>query len=520
METNYTEEQSQGLELRDYLHVLHTYWRGIAAITMLVTLMAFGWTLLQKPVYEAQSTGMVIAAADADINALNADNLAKSKAKSYASVAESRPVAENVIDNLGLAISVEDLIAEITVETPLDTSELRITAAAPSAVEARELADAWVAALTEQVEEIETGGKASAEAGVRVTPLAEAGLPTSPASPNVKLTLAIGVVLGLMLGLAYALIRNHLDRRVRSAERLEREFGVSVIGTIPEDKRLAASRKVVETGSLETNGNRAAHAMSEALRELRTNLTFVDVDNPPRMIVVTSSVPAEGKSSVTANLAVTIAASGHRVVVVDGDLRRPVVVDMFGLVPGAGVTDVLNGSAELEDVLQLWGPLPNLAVLGSGRVPPNPSELLGSQAMSDMLQRLAQHAIVLIDAPPLLPVTDAAVLSKVADGSLVVISAGKTTEDEVGKALGNLRRVDAHILGVILNRVPTQGADAAQYGYYGQYYQQDEEASGRRPEKRRRSRAKATGPVRHARPPVDEFHAVLSGDDRAPSRLP
>ncbi|WP_336711215.1 polysaccharide biosynthesis tyrosine autokinase [Arthrobacter sp. USHLN218] len=514
MELNRTEEQPQGLELRDYLRVLHTYWRGIAAITLVVTLLAFGWTFFQKPVYQAEASGNVMASGAKDLNALlAADELSKSKATVYQNMAKSRPVAQAVINELGLSLAPDELMQTVEVEAPLDTSELHITASAGDPAEAQNVANAWVTALANQVERMETAGTEDVPAAVRLESLAQAVLPTTPVSPNVKLTLAIGAVLGLMLGLAYALIRNHLDRRVRSADVIEKQFGVPVIGTIPLDKRMQDHRQVVETGAIDNNSDRTAHAMSEALRELRTNLSFVDVDNPPKIIAVTSSVPGEGKSTVTANLAVTIAAAGKRVVVVDGDLRRPVVTSMFGLVPGAGVTDVLSGQAELEDVLQVWGHVPNLAVLGAGRVPPNPSELLGSKAMADMLQQLAAHATVLIDAPPLLPVTDAAILSRIADGAMVVINAGKTSLDEIGKAFGNLAKVDAHIFGAILNRVPTQGADAAQYGYYGQYYQQDEVEPIQKGRRKQPRRTAAPEPVATMQlEPEDEFKALLSGE--------
>ena len=266
--------------------------------------------------------------------------------------------------------------------------------------------------------------------------------------------------------MAYALVRRHLDRRIRSAAEIERLFEVPVIGTLPVDHRLDGKSTILDAGAA-AQLHDAGGAMAEALRELRTNLSFLDVDQPPRIIVVTSSMQAEGKSTVTANLAVTMAAAGENVVVVDGDLRRPTLVDVFNLVPGVGVTDVLTGTAELEDVLQPWGALPNLSVLGSGRIPPNPSELLGSRAMKNMLEALAQNATVLIDAPPLLPVTDAAVLSRVADGAIVVIRTGKTTQEQLGQSLGNLEKVRGRILGAVLNYVPTSGSDA--YSYYGTY---------------------------------------------------
>jgi capsular exopolysaccharide synthesis family protein len=232
------------------------------------------------------------------------------------------------------------------------------------------------------------------------------------------------------------------------------------------DHRLDGKSTIVDA-STAAQRHDAGGAMAEALRELRTNLSFLDVDQPPRIIVVTSSMQAEGKSTVTANLAVTMAAAGENVVVVDGDLRRPTLVDVFNLVPGVGVTDVLTGTAQLADVLQPWGALPNLSVLGSGRIPPNPSELLGSRAMKNMLNTLAKDAVVLIDAPPLLPVTDAAVLSRAADGAIVVIRTGRTTQEQLDQSLGNLEKVKGRVLGAVLNYVPIKGRDA--YSYYGTY---------------------------------------------------
>ncbi|MFE7630050.1 CpsD/CapB family tyrosine-protein kinase [Kocuria sp. NPDC057446] len=270
-----------------------------------------------------------------------------------------------------------------------------------------------------------------------------------------------------MVGLVYAFARYKMDRRIKSVEEIRDGFGVAVLGTIPQDDRLADHREIIETGF---SGGRGHHEFSEALRELRTNLSFVSVDNPPRMIVVTSSLPGEGKSSITANLAVAIASTGRNVVVVDGDLRRPVITDLFGLVAGVGVTDVLTGQVQVDEVLQTYDKFPNLQVLGAGRTAPNPTELLSSKAMHTMLETLAEDALVLVDAPPLLPVTDAALLTASADGALIVATAQKTTTDELSKSLENLHQVHGNVLGVVLNRVPTTGADAGYYGYYGKSY--------------------------------------------------
>ncbi|QOD02648.1 polysaccharide biosynthesis tyrosine autokinase [Pseudarthrobacter sp. BIM B-2242] len=478
-------EAPAGLALSDYLRVVQTYWKAITAFTLLATLTAFCWTVLQPKIYSSDSSGIVVTPGSDNVSlSLAGDSLAKAKVKNYESVAQSRLVADRVIADLDLKTTADALLGTISVKVPLDTAEIRVSAQSTDPAIAQRVADAWVNGLAAQVEAIETappaqavepgtaatpdaGTSASASASaVRVLPLGKAVLPTSPVSPNVKLTLVLGALIGLALGLAYALVRRHLDRRIRNAAEIERLFDVPVIGTLPVDHRLDGKSTVLEDGS-EAPLHDAGGAMAEALRELRTNLSFLDVDHPPRIIVVTSSMQAEGKSTVTANLAVTMAAAGENVVVVDGDLRRPTLVDVFNLVPGVGVTDVLTGTAELADVLQPWGALPNLSVLGSGRIPPNPSELLGSRAMQNLLSTLAENAIVLIDAPPLLPVTDAAVLSNVADGAIVVIRSGKTTHEQLAQSLGNLEKVKGRILGAVLNYVPTRGTDA--YSYYGTY---------------------------------------------------
>lgn len=479
-------EATAGMDPMDYVRVLRVYWKAIVAFTLLCSLSAVGWTVLQPRIYSSDSSGIVVTPGSDNVSlSLAGDSLAKAKVKNYESVAKSRLVADRVIAALELDTTADALLGSISVKVPLDTAEIRVTAESRDPTTAQRVADAWVNGLAAQVEAIETapapepggtvaetvtsdgGAPAGATApAVRVLPLGKAVLPTSPTSPNLKLNLALGALVGLALGVAYAVIRRYLDRRISKAAEVEQLFGVPVIGTLPADHRLDEKSTVLDAGTAAQLQD-AGGAMAEALRELRTNISFLDVDQPPRIIVVTSSVQSEGKSTVTANLAVTMAAARENVVVVDGDLRRPTLVDVFNLVPDVGVTDVLTGKAELADVLQPWGALPNLSVLGSGRIPPNPSELLGSQAMKNMLDALAEDAVVLIDAPPLLPVTDAAVLSHVADGAIVVVRTGRTTQEQLGQSLGNLEKVKGRVLGAVLNYVPTSGTDS--YSYYGTY---------------------------------------------------
>ncbi|AIY03578.1 hypothetical protein ART_3979 [Arthrobacter sp. PAMC 25486] len=502
----------KSLDVRDYVRVFRQHGLGVIALALIGILCSAGWLFLQKPIYAANSIGYVsIPGGDNMGSALAGDNLAKSKATSYASFAGSRPVAESVINTLGLNIAPDVLLKQISVTAAKDTAQIKIAASAESALEAQQLANAWVVALAEQVGILESAPNPLDPAAppvdsiIKIVPLGDAPLPQSPVSPNKKMTLIVGALAGLIIGVGYALVRNHLDRRIRSVEMVEKAIGTAVVGTIPVDDRLRNGRHVVESGVID-HGNTEGYAMSEALRELRTNLHYMNVDNPPRVIVITSSIPGEGKSTIAANLAVTIAATGQRVVLIDGDLRRPVVAEFFGMASGGGLTDILSGQATLDDVLQVYRPVPALAVLGAGRIPPNPSELLGSQAMKRLLERLSESAVVLIDAPPLLPVTDAAILARSTDGALVVAGAGKTTIDELEKAVATLAKVQAPLLGAVLNRVPTTGGQAAGYGYYGKSYHYHQSVKGA---KARYKRTRNSAP---AAPPVAEPAAANEAD--------
>ncbi|ABM09425.1 polysaccharide biosynthesis tyrosine autokinase [Paenarthrobacter aurescens] len=482
----------------DLLSVVRSHWLGILLITVLMVGGSLGWYVLQPKVYAAESSGIVVTAGAENLGmSLAGDSLAKSKAKGYQSVGESILVAESVIKTLALQQSASDITRSISVSVPLDSVEIRITARSSDPQTAQNVADAWVAALAAQVYELDKeNASPGTEPVTKIVPLAKATLPSAPISPLLTATLGIGLAAGLLIGLGYALARNHFDRRIRASGEIERLFGLAVVGTLPLDKRLSQKSSVLEN----TSGIHrvpGGHAMAEALRELRTNLTFIDVDNPPRILLITSSLPSEGKSTVTSNLAATIAAAGNDVIVIDADLRRPTVHQVFGVLPDVGVTDVLSGRASIDDVLQEWGPNPRLRILTAGRIPPNPSELLGSRAMEHLLKDLSQRAIVLIDAPPLLPVTDAAVLSRVADGTLVVARARKTTRDTLYRALGNLTRVRGRVLGVILNCVATNGPGDLNYGYYGAYGSADD-AQAPSPRSLGTSRMSGPGPAQPA----------------------
>jgi capsular exopolysaccharide synthesis family protein len=285
------------------------------------------------------------------------------------------------------------------------------------------------------------------------------------------------------------------------------EIGLTTLGSII---RLISERRGEGAGSLVTVTDRQSPE-SEAFRVLRTNVQFANVDRPVRRLLVTSAGPSEGKTLVAANLAAVFAQAGESVILVDADLRRPSLHKVFSLAKDSGLTDGLLGKSNpgLDERL-LPTPVENLRLLPPGSLPLNPSELLGSQRMSQIVEHLAQEAdVVIFDSPPVLAVTDAAVLSQKVDGVLLVVEAGGTQEKASCRMLAELVQVDAPVLGVVLNKIPTRGPGSYSYYYYRYSYR-----DGERPARSRlnwlvgRSRRRETSAQRH--PPR------RSGEDAPP----
>jgi receptor protein-tyrosine kinase len=260
---------------------------------------------------------------------------------------------------------------------------------------------------------------------------------------------AIGVpaAIGLVAGLGLAWLLEVRDKTIRSEAQLRELEQAPVLGMVPFDRRLREGPR----------GRRVAASSAglEAFRQLRTYLEFIDVGSPVQILVVTSSVAEEGKTTTAINLAAALVAANRRVLIVEADLRRPTLDDHFKVRGSVGLTDVIVGRGELEAAMQPVG-VNGLMLLPSGKLPPNPSELLGSDAMVQLLERLRDRFdVVVVNTPPLLPVTDAAVLSAHADGVLVVVRAGRTTRQQLTLAMRTLNAVGARVLGTVLNMAPT-----------------------------------------------------------------
>ncbi|WP_107773515.1 polysaccharide biosynthesis tyrosine autokinase [Nocardioides sediminis] len=452
------------MELADYLRILRNHWIAVTAMVIVAAAAAFGWSSVQPKVYAASSSGFVTSGSggDAGLDNLN-DVLSKSRAASYVVLAKDRETASIVIDDLDLDTTPESLVGSIDAAQTPDTVIIQITARSSTPEGAQELADAWVSALAQRVNAVEGGDKGGrkGDQGMRIEVSESAQLPTAPVSPQVQRNVLLGAVLGGLLGLGYAVARSLLDRRLRSPEDVERAAQVAVVGTVPDLGKGVPGLFVSDTGA-GVSGQAA-----EAVRRLRTNLSYMDVDNPPRAIVVTSPKQGDGKSTLAANLAGAIAMSGQPVTLVDADLRRPNVAALLGVDDAVGLTDVLTGRLPLSESIQTHPTIEGFSILTAGSRPPNPSEILGSQAMRTAIAELTTRGLVVIDAPPLLPVTDAAVVAHGADGAIVTVSAGSTLDTELVTAIEHLQAVHARPLGVILNRVSRRAVGAGNYAHYG-----------------------------------------------------
>lgn len=445
--------EDECVTLEDYWKVARRYWVFLLGFTLAGLLLATVFTWTRTPEYTATSKAFVIGVTNGPESnaALSASNVAQQKAAAWAPLVNSELVAIDVIKELRLSTTPPELAARITATTEPDEPVITITATAGTAEEAQRVANAVVGLTAKQVKSLDP------YSGAQLKTIATAPIPEAPSYPKPSIFLPLGAILGLLLGFVGVLLRSRMDTKIRTSEDVETHLGASLLGVIPENRQLTAPGGKI-------NSPRGDFASREALRSLRTNLRFVDVDDDPRSIVVTSARMGEGKSTIASSLAWVLADTNEDpVVLVDADLRRPMVAGIFDLDASVGLTQVLAGTVRLADALQAT-PRPGLFVLTAGQIPPNPSELLGSQRMRDLIAQLSKTHRVILDAPPLLPVTDAALLTKSADGAIVVVAANDTRKEHLTTVAERLKAVDGRLLGSVLNRVNTQRFKRIVYG--------------------------------------------------------
>ena len=434
----------------DFLRLLRATLLVLVAATLIGGLLGWGYSALQPRLYASESTGFL--APQASEGGVIAGGLpTDQRASSYLALTNSAAVLERVAAETG-----QNVAGSLTATQVEGSNLIKVTATATDPLAAATLANTALQATADVAAEIDP------QSGVKVVPLSDARAPSAPISPDTQRNVLLGAVAGLLTGLGLAILRRLLDVKVRHRSDVRDITGAGVIGSVPENPSLA--KKGMEAVDLDPRAG-------EAIRSLRTNLKFVSVDNPPRIVSFTSANPSEGKSTVASHLARALALAGERVLLVDADLRRPRQHDLFQVSGDVGLSEVLAGEVQPDDALAATG-IANLTLLPAGRTPPNPAELRGSERMRALLKLASQDYFVIVDSPPVLPVTDAALLSTAVDGTVLVVRQGKTRKDHLEAAHDSLSAVDAHILGAVLNGVAASrgGGGYYGYGYEGTYH--------------------------------------------------
>jgi succinoglycan biosynthesis transport protein ExoP len=320
----------------------------------------------------------------------------------------------------------------------------------------------------------------------------EALVPSTPISPDRPLDITVGLLVGLILGVTLAFIRESLDRTIKTAEDIEREIGVPTLAIVPQGATSRGrygryfardARKAGRNGTLAlTSLNAPRSLMAESFRVLRTAILLSSAPQPPQVLLVTSAHPSEGKTFASVNLALALAQRGSRVLLVDSDMRKPNVLKALGVSDGAGpgLSGFLTGGHDIDQALQPFTAAPNLWLLPPGPIPPNPAELLSSPAMEGLLRDLRQRfEYIVFDSPPLLLVTDGILLSALADGVVLVVESGSTSRGALNRARRILDRAGANTLGAVLNKLEDRedGYYSSRYRYYNYYYSMDHSTS-------------------------------------------
>jgi capsular exopolysaccharide synthesis family protein len=437
------------VELNEYAHIIRRFWWLLLAGLLVGT--AFGIYEARRAPQEFRGTVtfFVRTSGEGTTSAANlGDQFAQRRVNTYLALlrTDSTRIA---LEDAGVTLERDDSTARLDGTADLDTVLLTATATAPNRQHALDVATVLSEAFPKLVNEVENADPGSATVQLVLV----SGPSVRPVPTTAKKTVAVYAVSGLAVASVAAFLLSLTDRKIRSLDQLRAVSGAALLGAIPRDPAV----KIEPVITRETSQS----VRAEAFRELRTNLKFLDLDSHTQTVIVTSAVSGEGKTATSANLATVLAHSGASVLLIEGDLRRPSFLGIFDMEPGVGLVDVLRNNVRFDTALR---PLDTgLTILPSGGVAADASELLDSPEMDRLLDVARKRfEFIIIDAPPLLAVTDAAVLSVKSDGVLMVVRIDSTTTGEVQRSLAALDLVDAHVLGVVASMTSQRGLT-----YYG-----------------------------------------------------
>jgi capsular exopolysaccharide synthesis family protein len=447
------------MSVRNYLHSIRKHWLWVVIPTIVVT-VAVGILSMEAPrVYRSTATLYVSLNSGRTVTDLNqGSSYAQTQMASFGRMATMPIVLQPVIASLGLGMSVKDLGNQVSATTPASQFMIDVSASSGSAEMAQKIANSVAGQLSSVIEEV-SPATTEGDSTVQATVVSQAALPLYPIAPNTKRNVAAAAFAALVLGLLGAVVRDLLDTRVRTKEDVDATANVPVLGRVsgPRSRR----RRSGEVRVLQPDG-----PQSEDIRRIRANLQMVGRVGEPQAFVFTSAMPGEGKSYCATHVAESLAAAGTKVLLIDADLRRPTVAAYLGIGGRAGLTEYLLGRAEFEDLRQEYGP--NLSVLASGGIPPNPAELLSSAPFHTLLEMACeQFDVVILDTPPLLPVADAAVVARAATGVVLVVDSTRTRRAQLSQSAEAVRLGGGRLVGAVLNRTAGDTVTSYHYEYTG-----------------------------------------------------
>lgn len=445
------------MDLHAYIRAVRRRWIVVVACVVIGVLFGFLKTEASTSVYEGSVTFYVATPQLSNDTAFSSDQFAQDRANSYALLLSSGRLARMIKSAGHLQVDAGTIASEISGSAELNTVLVTAQIKDTSVPRLTRITQGVAQQMPKLVNALEQSSGGSTQVALRVV----SGPSVNPAaiSPRPTLNLALGLGIGLVIGLLLAALREVLDNTVRTADELTETTELPVIGTIVFDPEWAKAPVLVGTS---VGGRRA-----EDYRQLRTNLEFIGSVQRAQAVAITSSVESEGKSSTALNVAILAAETGAKVLLIDADMRRPQIADFVKVEPAVGLSTVLAGRIPFADAVRRWG---GFDVLPSGVVPPNPAELLGSDSMRALLDTAREkYDLIIVDTPPVLAVTDAAVVSAVVDAMVLVCRYGRTRRTEISAAVKALRGVGARVVGAVLTMRPRRGVDVAGYGSYGTY---------------------------------------------------
>mgnify|MGYP002740726024 CR=1 FL=1 len=429
------------MTLEDLLHLTRRRIGSLVLALIVCVLASMLFAFASPSTYTATSQAYLRVKVAGDpaqstLSQYNAAQLAAMKADAVVPVFTSAAVAQRVVDSLKLDETAEEFASSVSATRVPETVSVQVSATAYSSHRAQVLADEVVRQASAEIKDLE-----GEDSPVEIVLLSSAELVSATRSPALVTCVAVGLLAGLVLGYVWILVQELLDKSLRGPEEVREALSVPLLGALP---RVPSLRWLSRGAELK---------MEEQLRVARTNVLHALSQGGRRVMVVTSAGPQEGTSVTAASLARVLALSGHRVVLVGGDLRAP---GTAGLQGSPGLADVLTGSAYLGEAL-VKGSVEGLELLPAGRMPANPSELLGAPMMRDLLRELAADRLVIIDAPPVLRFTDGVVLAARAGGVILVARAGRTSAEDLHEAALAIEQGGGRMLGVVLNNVSEPG---------------------------------------------------------------